>query len=73
MSVEKLRGDARDIFEAGLRAADPIVAVTEHLKRDGDKLHIQDRVYELNEFENIYVIGMGKAAASMAHAIEVIL
>ena len=73
MSIEKLRADARAIFEAGLKEANPIVAVKEHLKRDGDKLLIQDRTYELESYENIYVIGMGKAAASMAQAIEEVL
>ena len=73
MSNEKLRSDIREIFDAGLKEADPIVAVKEHLRRDGNKLLLQDQIYELDSYENVYVIGMGKAAASMAQAIEEIL
>ncbi len=73
MSIEKLRDDARAIFDTGLKEANPIVAVKEHLRRDGNKLLLEDQVYELDNFEKIYVIGMGKAAASMAQAIEEIL
>jgi len=73
MSLEKLRSDARAIFEAGLKAVDPINAVKNHIKRDGNKLRLQDMEYELGDYENIYVVGMGKAAASMAKAIEEIL
>ncbi len=73
MRLEKLRSDARAIFEAGLKAVDPISAVKNHIKRDGNKLRLQDMEYELGDYENIYVVGMGKAAASMAKAIEEIL
>ncbi|GJM16359.1 MAG: hydroxypyruvate reductase [Thermodesulfobacteriota bacterium] len=73
MSSEKLRSDAREIFEAGLKAVDPINAVKNHIKRDGNKLRLQDVEYELGDYENIYVVGMGKAAASMAKAIEEVL
>lgn len=73
MTLDKLKSDARTIFEAGLKAADPATAVKNHLKRQGDKLHLQGQEYDLRNYENIYVIGMGKAAASMAKAIEEII
>ena len=73
MSLEKLRSDARAIFEAGLKAVDPINAVKNHIKRDGNKLRLKAMEYDLGDYENIYVIGMGKAAASMAKAVEDIL
>ncbi|MEM7008546.1 MAG: glycerate kinase [Thermodesulfobacteriota bacterium] len=73
MGTEKLRKDAKEIFDAGLKAVDPINAVKNHVRRDGNKLILQDAEYHLESFDNIYVIGMGKAAASMAKAVEDIL
>ncbi len=73
MSLEKLRGDVRAIFDAGLKAVDPIKAVKNHINRDGNTLRVQGIGYDVAAYENIYVIGMGKAAASMAKAVEDIL
>ncbi len=73
MSLEKLRGDVRAIFDAGLKAVDPIKAVKNHINRDGNTLRVQGIEYDVAAYENIYVIGMGKAAASMAKAVEDIL
>ncbi|MCK5391653.1 MAG: glycerate-2-kinase family protein, partial [Deltaproteobacteria bacterium] len=71
--MDKLKSDARAIFEAGLKAVDPVTAVKNHLRRVGETLELGERNYDLRNYENIYVIGMGKAAASMAKAIEDIL
>jgi len=54
------RGAALKIFRAALKAADPYDAVLRHLR-------VPDR------FENIYVIGAGKASARMAQAVERLL
>lgn len=73
MDLDKLRSDAVSIFEAGLEAVDPVNAVKTHLRRTDDKLELQGSIYDLSEYENVYVVGMGKAAASMAKAVEDIL
>lgn len=73
MDTNKLKSDAKAIFEAGLKAVDPEVAVRSHLKRTGNKLQLNNREYDITDYENIYVIGMGKAAASMAKAVEEII
>jgi len=73
MSLEKLRGDARAIFDAGLKAIDSIKAVKNHINRDGNTLRVQGIEYDVGAYENIYMIGMGKAAASMAKAVEDII
>jgi hydroxypyruvate reductase len=73
MTLDKLKSDARAIFEAGLKAVDPVTAVKNHLKREGETLELGDRKYDLRNYEKIFVIGMGKAAASMAKAIEDLL
>jgi len=63
MSTTKtLRRHAATIFRAALEAADPAGAVERHLAR---------RSY--SPYRNIYVIGAGKAGASMAHAAEQVL
>ncbi len=59
MSNRVLRRQAFAIFRAALRAADPSDAVARHCARRG-----------LARFRRIYVVGAGKAGASMARAAE---
>ena len=61
-SLRRLRRDALAIFRAALKAADPAEAVARHLSRCGTA-----------RFRDIYVIGTGKAGASMAQAAERVL
>lgn len=68
-----MRQDALTIFHAGLKAVDPVNAIKRHLHRQGDTLEIQGQRYELSTFDGIYVVGMGKAAAVMAQALEQLL
>ncbi|MBF0495153.1 MAG: glycerate kinase [Deltaproteobacteria bacterium] len=76
--ANELRHMARYIFDAAVRAADPYLAVTAALSRDGDELTLSrpgmvDISFSLNEFERIVIVGAGKAAAPMARAVEDIL
>jgi glycerate 2-kinase len=57
-----LRKQALSIFRAGLAAADPAKAVQRHLEQ-----------LDLARYRNIYVVGAGKAGASMAQAAERVL
>ena len=66
----RLRRDARAIFGAALRAADPAEAVLRHVRKQGQGLIAGGRRYDLARIRNVYVIGAGKAGASMARAIE---
>src|SRR5438128_388921 len=73
-----LRKHAISIFEAALRAADPREAILRHLKlqrsRRGEEILAAGRHrYRLDAFQNIYVVGAGKAGAPMAQAIEGLL
>ncbi len=70
MKLKKLRKDALNIFNAGIKAVDPANAVKRYLTRQDDRLEIQGQTYDLSNYENIYVIGMGKASAAMAQAVE---
>ena len=70
MKLKKLRKDALNIFNAGIKAVDPANAVKRYLTRQDDRLEIQGKTYDLSNYENIYVIGMGKASAAMTQAVE---
>lgn len=68
-----LRGHALRIFRAALKAADPVQAVKRHVRLQGSVLRAGNRRYRLDAFDRIFVIGAGKAGASMARAIEDLL
>lgn len=68
-----MRKEALDIFNASLKAVDPINAVKRFLNKKGNKLLIKDFSFDLNSFDNIYLIGFGKAAAAMARGAEEVL
>jgi hydroxypyruvate reductase len=73
LSLTRLRGDARRIFDAGLTAANPYDAVKRHVTREGDTLTVAGGPYDLSSYRNVYVLGAGKAAAKMASAVEELL
>jgi hydroxypyruvate reductase len=68
-----LRGRALRIFQAALKAAAPAEAVLRHVAVQGNTLIAGGRRYRLSAFQNIYVIGAGKASAQMARALERLL
>ncbi len=70
---DQLRQDAEIIFRAGLRAVDSRNAVAIFLNRKDHVLSVEGSSYELEDYENVYVVGAGKASAAMAQAIEEIL
>ncbi len=69
-SREELRGDAKRIFAAGLKAADPMEAIKREVQVRENLLEIFGRKYHLDRYHQVYVVGAGKAAASMARAVE---
>jgi hydroxypyruvate reductase len=70
---EELRHDLHTIFQAALRAVDPGEAIRTHVQREGDQLYVADRAYDLNQYDALSVIGVGKAGAAMAIAVEALL
>jgi glycerate 2-kinase len=66
----QMRKDAMEIFRTGVRAVEPAAAVKRYLRREGNRLLVHQKAYDLAEFERIYVIGAGKAGAPMAKAVE---
>jgi glycerate 2-kinase len=69
----KLRKHARQIFQAGLQAVDPVEAIARHVALNDNALRISGRQFNLNKYDRILVVGAGKAVAPMAKALEDLL
>lgn len=72
-SIDIMRRQAREIFDAAIKAVDPMEAVERHLNLRRSILHIGKYRIDLNEIDRIFVVGAGKAVAPMAKAIESVL
>jgi len=72
-TLKMMRKEALDIFQASLKAVDPITAVKRFLVRKDDAIIVQGKSFKLNSFDGVYLIGFGKAAASMARGVEEVL
>lgn len=70
---EKLRKDARELFDQALKEADPGKCVLEHIKLKGKQLKVGGKSFNLSDFESVYVVAFGKAASSMSAALEELL
>ncbi len=70
---ERLRANALDILESGIRAADPYKATLDLIHREGDHLSVGPLRFDLREKEHIYILGAGKATQPIAIALEKIL
>ena len=71
--MRTLRRHASGIFYAGIAAVEPESAVKSFCARKKNFLLAGGFKYNLDEFENVYVIGAGKAGAPMSFAIEELL
>ena len=71
--LEEMRNQALEIFQAALRAVEPVDAILKHVKMEGESLLIGERRLELSKFDRILVVGAGKADAPMAQAVESLL
>jgi len=67
------RRDAIEIFQAGLQAVAPGEAIKKFCQLEGETLNVDGSNYNLSLFKDIFVLGVGKAGASMAKAVEEIL
>jgi hydroxypyruvate reductase len=73
MHVPELRQSARQIFDAAVRAVDPGEAIRRHVVREGTCLTIGRERVDLASVRQIVAVGLGKAGAPMAAAVEEIL
>lgn len=61
---------ARDIWQAGVDAVSSERLVGEAIHRDGNRLTVCGRDFEVDQLGRLVVVGAGKAGAGMAAAIE---
>lgn len=77
MSITALSSERRhvliEIMKAALTSVDPAEAVRRHVRREGDRLEIAGKQYDLSDYRRVLVIGFGKAGAPMTEAIAEIL
>lgn len=71
--LQEMRQQAEKIFQAALRAVDPVEAILGHAKVEDEILLIGERRLALKDYERIFVVGAGKADAPMAQAVERLL
>ena len=65
-----LRTNALDIVEKAIQAADPYQATRNLVHLEKSYLTIGSLEYDLREWNNIYVLGVGKASQGIAFALE---
>lgn len=70
---ERVRRQLVAIYDAGLAAVDPMKAVGNHVQMSNRRLLVGGRAYDLDRVRRIFVIGAGKASASMAAALDALL
>ena len=73
MTRPTLRAAATELQQAALDAVDPAVGIERHVHREGDDLVLAGRRYKLDDYQHVFVIGGGKAAAPMMAATAEIL
>lgn len=61
------------VLEAALGAVEPGPAVAAAMQRAGRRLKVGGAVYDLDQFEHVYLLGFGKAAVAMGIAAASVL
>src|SRR5947207_2099180 len=64
------RGIARHIFEHALRESTVATAFARHVHGDRGVLRICEDLYDLNSYDRVFVVAIGKAAHSMLTALH---
>ena len=68
--IESIRQHALEIFQAALKAVDPVGAIHRYVKREDDALQVGAHRFAFKDYDRILVAGAGKAGAPMARALE---
>jgi hydroxypyruvate reductase len=71
--AEPIRQHALEIFQAALKAVDPIEAIFRYVRLTDDVLQVGEHRFALKDYDRILVVGAGKAGAPMARALEELL
>jgi glycerate 2-kinase len=69
------RADALKIFKAAINAALPKNAIENSVRliAETNELHIQDKVFNMKNYDSIRIIGFGKASSEMVSAVRKIV
>ncbi len=68
-----LKETAFTILQSAISAVKPATIFSQKLQINENKLYVEEHCFDLTAFENIYIIGAGKASAYMAQAMEDLL
>jgi glycerate 2-kinase len=68
-----LRRSARRILDAAIAAGDAGALTRRALRREGSRLRVGDRVFDLPRIRRVVVVGAGKASGAMAEAVDAVL
>ncbi len=76
--LHEMRSEAKALFEAAVKRVDPCEAVKRFVRLEGTRLILgeqdpPDMAWDLEEFDQVYLVGGGKATAPMAKALEDLL
>jgi len=74
-SLDELRGMAKALFTKAVSAVNPYEAIQQRLRIDNGRIVCRlngnsEKIFRLDSFDRIFLIGTGKASAPMAQAIE---
>jgi len=64
---------ALDCIDAGIEAADPARAIHDAVSLEGNRLVVDNDAYDLGDYDEVLLLGGGKAAGAVAVALESIL
>lgn len=73
IATTKLRKDALDILEEGYRAINTEKVITSNIRVEDGHLFIEERDINLNDYERVFFVGIGKCSADAAIILESIL
>lgn len=65
--LKKSRNDILDIFSAAIEAVDPYKSISSHF--ENGKITFDSKKVDISDFDNVYLVGFGKASTGMAKAI----
>jgi hydroxypyruvate reductase len=71
--MQPLRSVAQQLQQAALEAVEPAEAVYRVLTRVGNSILVDDRAYDLGQYDRILIVGAGKASIAMADAVAEVL
>jgi len=67
LELKNARKDILEILTYAINSVDPYNTVKS--KFNGEKINIQSKIIDISDFENVYLVGFGKASVSMAQAV----